>query len=555
MAYTINKTDGSTLVTLIDGTTDNTTNLTLIGKNYTGFGEQVNENFVKLLENFAGRSEPTRPLIGQLWYDTVSARLMVYTPTGWKAAGGPVVQSQSPLNFSTGDMWIDNNENQLYFFDGSDLILAGPIWKKSQGKTGWVSDIVTDVNKNTKSVLYLYVANSLIGIWSAEEFTPFPGIDGFTKIYKGYTANSEVNTVINSTVSNTKNLNNLPSSAFMRSNETNRNTSKIIIQSDDGLTLGATQIVDLTIQGTTLVIENTSSGGDIAFKTKNNTGTYNPIYVDSGTNRVGIFTSSPQQTLDVAGSLRVRGNFIVEGDTVTLSTSTLTVEDRTIELATSEVPSDEGANLSGIVIKASTDKSILWVATNDVFVSTSNFALNSGKVYAIGTSSVLSETSLGPTVTDAPGLTSVGTLIDLTVDDININNNRISSVIDNQDIELQPLGTGNLSLIGSPRITGLGEPVSANDAATRIYSETYAKSLPLTLSIIDNGIEGAIDTNIVTMLNQIAPPIEFVIGKKAYIHVQHIDFISFTISRYVKECTILLPGDTWEVTSTTSSNV
>jgi len=53
MAYKINKTDGSLLVEIVDSTIDQTaTDLTLIGKNVSGFGEYINENFVKLLENF-----------------------------------------------------------------------------------------------------------------------------------------------------------------------------------------------------------------------------------------------------------------------------------------------------------------------------------------------------------------------------------------------------------------------------------------------------------------------------------------------------------------------
>ena len=155
MSYIINKSNGDILCTIIDGQVNSTTDLTLIGKNYTGFGESINENFVKLLENFSGVSEPDRPITGQLWYDTTSGRLMVYGRTGWKAAGGPIVTSQEPLNFSTGDLWIDDNENQMYFFDGSDLVLAGPIWKRTQGKTGFVAETLYDQNNNAKPVLYL----------------------------------------------------------------------------------------------------------------------------------------------------------------------------------------------------------------------------------------------------------------------------------------------------------------------------------------------------------------------------------------------------------------
>ena len=62
MSYRINKTDGSLLVDLIDGTINTeSSDITLIGRNYKGFGELINENFVKILENFASTSAPANP--------------------------------------------------------------------------------------------------------------------------------------------------------------------------------------------------------------------------------------------------------------------------------------------------------------------------------------------------------------------------------------------------------------------------------------------------------------------------------------------------------------
>ena len=109
MSITVNKTDGTILTTLIDGTVDQSTDLTLIGRNFSGFGEYLNEDFVKLLENFSSVSAPERPIVGQIWYDKSEARLKVYTGLvgGWKAAGGTLVSQNSPLAFTTGDLWID----------------------------------------------------------------------------------------------------------------------------------------------------------------------------------------------------------------------------------------------------------------------------------------------------------------------------------------------------------------------------------------------------------------------------------------------------------------
>ena len=80
MAYKLNKTDGTLLVDLIDGTIDiNSTSLTLVGRNYTGYGEAFNENFIKILENFSNSNSPLNPIAGQTWWDTSEARLKICT--------------------------------------------------------------------------------------------------------------------------------------------------------------------------------------------------------------------------------------------------------------------------------------------------------------------------------------------------------------------------------------------------------------------------------------------------------------------------------------------
>ena len=117
MAYQINKTSGTLLVNLADGQIDTTTtDISLIGKNYSGFGEAINENFLHMLENFANSSAPSTPLAGQIWWDTATSRLKVYTGTAWTTGGGPIVQSSQP-SMVAGDLWINNEQNQLYFYD------------------------------------------------------------------------------------------------------------------------------------------------------------------------------------------------------------------------------------------------------------------------------------------------------------------------------------------------------------------------------------------------------------------------------------------------------
>ena len=172
MSYQLNKTDGTLLLDLIDGQIDTaSTNLTLVGRNYTGYGEYFNENFIKLLENFSNTAAPSNPLTGQLWWDNSDQRLKVYNGTVWKSSGGPIVQDTRP-EMVAGDQWIDNLNNQVYAFDGTDLMLMGPQYTESQGKSGFEIGSILDGQSRLRTVTNLYNGGTLTAVISAIEFTP-----------------------------------------------------------------------------------------------------------------------------------------------------------------------------------------------------------------------------------------------------------------------------------------------------------------------------------------------------------------------------------------------
>ena len=150
MAYTINKTDGTVLATVSDGSLDTTTNISLIGKGYSGYGEAQNENFISLLENFANTTSnaPDKALTGQLFYDTTVGALQVYDGTSFVAVSGTVVSTSAPSSGSVGDIWWNSTNKQLYAYDGTSWILVGP---PTATDSGPAVDTITDsagANKN-----------------------------------------------------------------------------------------------------------------------------------------------------------------------------------------------------------------------------------------------------------------------------------------------------------------------------------------------------------------------------------------------------------------------
>jgi len=147
MPYIINKTNGTKLTTLNDASLDISTSLSLVGRNYSGYGEVFNENFVKLLENFSNTSAPSKPLQGQLWFDnnTDTRQLKIsYDGKNFKGIASLTVKSASnPDNPVTGDLWFDTSTNQLKAYDGSTFVTIGPA-NASTSRASWVPDEEVD---------------------------------------------------------------------------------------------------------------------------------------------------------------------------------------------------------------------------------------------------------------------------------------------------------------------------------------------------------------------------------------------------------------------------
>ena len=167
MAYSINRTDGTEIATITDGTINNTTSLTLIGKSYSGFGEALNENLVKLLENSSSTATPTAPLRGELWFDTNTNQLKVYDGSLFKPTGGSKSASAAPTSPGAGDLWTDSDDNQLYVYTGSAWQLLGPVFSSGQTLSGWKVETLASAGGN-KVVSSMYAGNTRVAILSKE---------------------------------------------------------------------------------------------------------------------------------------------------------------------------------------------------------------------------------------------------------------------------------------------------------------------------------------------------------------------------------------------------
>ena len=190
MSYTINLTNGTTLIPggLSDGTVDTAhTSLTLIGRDYAGYGQFLNENFVYLLENFASNSGPANPLKGQLWWDTSNNILRVWSGTTWKISTGatssPSSAPPSDLSSLGGDLWFDTTNSQLKVYSGSQWIVVGPPSSSATGDTGAIPALVSDTSAGTHIVIQFKISGAIYAIFSKDTFAS--NLSGFSTIKAG----------------------------------------------------------------------------------------------------------------------------------------------------------------------------------------------------------------------------------------------------------------------------------------------------------------------------------------------------------------------------------
>ena len=187
MAYTINKFNGEELVVLQDGTLDTSTSIGLVGRNYVGYGETQNENFVFLLENFANDNPPGRPVTGQMWFDTSKDLMYAYDGGQWNVIGSTEVSDTAPTTPSQGAFWLKTPENSLYVYSGTEWVIIGPESVNGFGATRTKATVLTDDRGGQHAVLQVIVDDDIVAIITAEAFDigPDSTVPGFGVLVSG----------------------------------------------------------------------------------------------------------------------------------------------------------------------------------------------------------------------------------------------------------------------------------------------------------------------------------------------------------------------------------
>jgi hypothetical protein len=282
MAYNINLSNGTALITggLADGTIDTTSSsLSLVGKNYPGYGVFLNQNFVQLMENFAKASAPTAPLPGQLWWDSSGKYLKINVASAkgtanaaWKTMVTMASSSSAPSNPVTGEQWFDTVNTQLKVWSGTSWTIIGPAAAAATGNSGAIPDTIVSISPAaTYVVLKFYIDNTLVGIWSKESsFTT--AVSGFSVINRGLNLSTAISQAFygNADVANNLNVSgvSVPASNFLRNDQSGVINGSLTLTNDTGLKFGTSSDFEGFISSGVVTLRNVTNNKDLVLSVK-----------------------------------------------------------------------------------------------------------------------------------------------------------------------------------------------------------------------------------------------------------------------------------------------
>lgn len=363
MSYTINKTDGNVLVTLLDGTTNTDTGLTLIGRNYTGYGDAQNENFVRLLENFAdplppGQSVGFTPMVGTIWYDSANKFLKSFDGTNWTPVSQRTVSNVAPTAINVGDQWYDEVNQQLNSWNGTIWQVIGPTYTASQLKSGAIVETITDTAGRTHTVVNTYTNNNLISITSYDTtFTPSSAISGITVINPGI--NLVGSTTLNGNATNSLTVGNIAPTSFARIDQDSVFTGNIGVTGSVNLTNASMYVV-----GQELNIRNNNFNGNINLYVNTSVGLQKAMQINGASGLISV-ANSPVSALGIA--TKQYADNIGNG-----LQANITSVDNQLTTAISQLRNDYVSNLSVVVTNTNSNlaTAVTGINSNVTAVST-----------------------------------------------------------------------------------------------------------------------------------------------------------------------------------------
>ena len=348
MAYTINKTDGTAVTTITDGTVDTTTSLQLFGKSFSGFGEALNENLVKLLENAASTASPTAPLKGELWFDTTTNQIKVYDGTSFKPTGGAKASSSKPTSPSVGDLWLDTTNDQVFAYTGDsrshqvndEWELIGPAFTTAQTESGWKIETLAS-SGGDKVVSSMYAGATRVAILSKETFTPSASQTGFASIKAGLTLNSTLGAVFEgssslassidvSSVANTSGTV-IAGGNFLRADANDTTTGSITVDTDTGIIIGDSQELTISVSSNNVTVAQTSQDKNLSF-------TIN----DGGVTKTPLAFTGSSGAITLTGDVSITGNLNITGEYNSSVSNVSTYDDAFLKVNTGNSEADAG---------------------------------------------------------------------------------------------------------------------------------------------------------------------------------------------------------------------